>query len=122
MSAEFRQALTERRDRIEARTDALLDAALAEHHRWADALGAPPKQPRAVAAWRQAAHTVTAYRDRYGITDASPLGAPTEDDAQKIDAARARAALDRARTLADTGRTQPERPRRATTRPLGPRL
>ena len=122
MSAEFRHALTERRDLIEARADALLDAALTDHDGWAKTLGAPPKQPRVAAAWRQAARTVIAYRDRYGITDTSPFGAPAEDDAQKIDAARARAALDRARTLANTGRTQPERPRRATTRPLGPRL
>ncbi|MCK3769946.1 relaxase domain-containing protein [Microbacterium aerolatum] len=122
MSAEFRHALTERRDLIEARADALLDAALTEHAGWTKALGAPPKQARALAAWRQAARTVIAYRDRYGIADAPPLGPPAEDDAQKIDAARARAALDRARTLADTGRTEREQPRRTATRPLGPRL
>ncbi len=122
MSAEFHHALTERRDLIEARTDALLDAALTEHDGWTKTLGAPPKQPRTAAAWRQAARTVTAYRDRYGITDASPLGAPAEDDAQKIDAARARAALDRALALAGTGRTEREQPRRTATRPLGPRL
>src|SRR5690606_25450626 len=99
-----------------------LDAALTEHAGWTKALGAPPKQPRAVTAWRQAARTVIAYRDRYGIMDTSPFGAPAEDDAQKIDVARARTALDRARTLADTGRTEREQPRRTTTRPLGPRL
>ncbi len=120
MSAEFRHALTERRDLIEARADALLDAALTDHEGWAKALGAPPKQPRTAAAWRQAVRTVTAYRDRYGITDTSPLGAPAENDAQKIDAARARAALDRARTLADTDRT--EQPRRVPTQRLEPRL
>jgi hypothetical protein len=42
---------------------------------------------------------------RYAITAPAPLGAPAENEAQKIDAARARAALDRARGLG-TGRDQ----------------
>ncbi|KAB1663364.1 hypothetical protein [Pseudoclavibacter sp. CFCC 13611] len=63
-------------------------------------LGIPPKETRAAAAWLQAARTVAAYRDRYDIIDTTPLGAPAENDAQNIDAARARAVLDRARTLA----------------------
>ncbi len=100
MSAEFRHALTERRDLIEARADALLDTALAEGEGWTKALGNPPKDAKTTAAWQRLARTVAAYRDRYGITAATPLGAAAEDDAQKVDAARARAALDRARGLA----------------------
>ena len=46
-----------------------------------------------------AARAVAAYRDRYRITDDAPLGAPPESAAQKIDAARARAALDKVRQL-----------------------
>jgi conjugative relaxase-like TrwC/TraI family protein len=100
MSAELRQALTERRDLIEARATALTDTAITEGQNWTTALGAQPTQARHATAWRQAARTVAAYRDRYDITDTSPLGAPAESDAQKIDATRARAALDRARSLA----------------------
>lgn len=122
MSAEFRQALTERRALIEARTTALLNAALADREPWTAALSNPPAQERAAAAWRHAARTVAAYRDRYGITDTTPLGAPAENEAQKIDAARASAALERARTLAASGHTEPERPRHASSQRLGPRL
>jgi len=122
MSPEFRQALTERRDLIEARSDAILDAALNEHAAWRAALGDQPKQGRDAAAWRQAARIVAAYRDRYGITEPGPLGAPPEHDTQKIDAARARAALERARSLANAER-QPQEPasRTGSTR-VGPTL
>lgn len=99
MSGEMRQALTERQELIEARASALLDTALGDGRSWAAGLGAPPKDARAAAAWRRHLLTIAAYRDRYGITDPAPLGAPAESDAQKIDAARARAALDRAREL-----------------------
>ncbi len=99
MSAELQQGLTERRELIEARADPLLDTALTEKRGWTAALGTSPEQARSADAWRQAACTVAAYRDRYGITDTTPLGAPAESDTQKIDAARARAALDRAQNL-----------------------
>lgn len=36
---------------------------------------------------------VAAYRDRYRITDDTPLGAPPVSEAQKINAVRARAAI-----------------------------
>lgn len=109
MSSEFRQALTERRDLIETRATELLDTALTEKQTWTKALGTPPKDARATAIWRRLARTVVAYRDRYGITDPTPRGAPAEDDAQKIDAARARAALDRARSLARGAGEEPQR-------------
>lgn len=122
MSSELQQALTERRDLIETRADTLLDTALAEHQSWTAALGTPPKRARGAAAWRQAARTVAAYRDRYGITDITPLGAPAESDTQKIDAARARAALDRARDLADADRQWQEPARRNGVKRVGPTL
>ncbi|MFC7789389.1 hypothetical protein ACU045_10460 [Microbacterium sp. MAHUQ-60] len=93
MSTEFRQALTERRDLIETRADALLDTALTQRESWTKALGAPPRDAKTAATWRRHARTVAAYRDRYRITDPTPLGAAVEDDAQKIDQARAAAAL-----------------------------
>lgn len=97
MTIETRQALTERRDLIEARADAQLVGALQDGETWTVALGPEPKDDRAAMIWRRHARTVAAYRDRYSITGPAPLGAPAESAAQKIDAARARAALDRTR-------------------------
>ncbi|WP_091970893.1 hypothetical protein [Propionibacterium cyclohexanicum] len=69
-------------------------------------LGTQPKQARAAQAWRYAARTIATYRDRYGITGDAPLGASADTDMQKIDAARARAAVDRLRDLShDRDRT-----------------
>ncbi|MCJ1703464.1 MobF family relaxase [Rathayibacter sp. VKM Ac-2926] len=101
MSAEFRQALAERQELIEARASVILDTALEDGDSWVAGVGAPPKNARAAAAWRRHLLTVAAYRDRYGVTGFAPLGAPAESDAQKLDAARASAALGRARSLAD---------------------
>lgn len=97
MAPELRRALAERRDLLEARASALLDTALVKKHEWVAELGAPPNQARAAQAWRSAARAIAAYRDRYGITGTAPLGSHTGSEAQKIDAARAKAALDRAR-------------------------
>lgn len=122
MPSEMRQALTERRDLIETRADALLDTALTEKHEWTTKLGIQPKQARAAQAWRYAARTIAAYRDRYGITGPAPLGAPAEAEAQKIDAARARAALDRAQNLAQAERSEQERARRTRPQRVTPSL
>ena len=46
------------------------------------------------------ARTIAAYRDRYAIAEATPLGPAPEDAAQKIDTARARTALERAQVIA----------------------
>ncbi|WFF33075.1 relaxase domain-containing protein [Propionibacterium freudenreichii] len=99
--AEMRAALDEREDLLEARTVAMLDTALAETAPWTVALGTAPNDRRQAATWRKAARVVAAYRDRYRITDDAPLGAPPESAVQKIDAARARAALDQARVAAE---------------------
>ncbi|MEJ1092947.1 MobF family relaxase [Microbacterium istanbulense] len=95
-NAEMRAALDEREALIEARADAVLDVALAESTPWIEALGETPSDRRRATAWRKAARVVAAYRDRYRIADDAPLGAPPESTAQKIDAARARSAIDRA--------------------------
>ncbi|XPP27947.1 MAG: MobF family relaxase [Leucobacter sp.] len=93
MSADMRKALTERRDLIRNRADAILDQAIAEGQNWVLALGESPVDTRAAATWRQHARTVAAYRDRYGISTKTPLGPAPDGDAQKIDAARAKAAV-----------------------------
>ncbi|UUE19371.1 MobF family relaxase [Microbacterium sp. J1-1] len=120
--SEMRQALTERRDLIETRADALLDTALTEKHEWIAKLGVQPKQARAAQAWRHAARTIAAYRDRYGATGPAPLGAPAEAETQKIDAARARAALDRAQNLTRAEQPEHERTRRDQSQQVGPSL
>jgi hypothetical protein len=85
----MRKALTERRELIEQRAEAVLDQALTERQEWALALGdAPPSESRGSVA--AASATVAAYRDRYGITTRTPLGPAPDSDAQKIDAARAK--------------------------------
>jgi hypothetical protein len=56
-----------------------------------------------------------------GVTEPGPLGAPP-DDAQKIDAARARAALDRVRRLADAERQAQEPAHRTGSVRIGPTL
>ncbi|WP_067246022.1 MobF family relaxase [Microbacterium resistens] len=120
--SEMRQALTERRDLIETRADALLDTALTEKHEWIAKLGVQPKQARAAQAWRYAARTIAAYRDRYGITGPAPLGAPAEAESQKLDAARARAALDRAQNLARAEQPEQEHARRTGPQRVRPSL
>ncbi len=120
--SEMRQALAERRALIETRTDALLDTALTEKHEWITELGLQPKQARAAHAWRNAARAIAAYRDRYGIAGPTPLGVPAETEAQKLDAARARTALDRAKNLAQAEQPDQERPRRMGAQRVGPSL
>ena len=90
--------------------EAVLNQALSERQEWALALGDAPAELEAAAAWRRQAQTVAAYRDRYGITTRTPLDPAPDSDAQKIDAARAKAALARLRDLASTeGHDDPSR-------------
>lgn len=100
MTGDMRQALDQRGELIETRADAVLDTARQAGEPWTKPLGEPPRDPRKEAAWRRHARTVAAYRDRYGITDDSPLGPEPENAAQKIDAARARSALARVKEAA----------------------
>ncbi|HKU11126.1 MAG TPA: MobF family relaxase [Sinomonas sp.] len=99
MDDEMRRALDERGELIEARADAVLDAALDANAAWAAALGARPQDRRGAGIWRQQARVVAAYRDRYAIAADAPLGAQAETAAQKTDRARALAALDRVHAL-----------------------
>lgn len=97
IDAELWAAFDERESLIEARADAVLETALAEDVPWTKALGTQPSDRRRAATCRKSARVVAAYRDRYRVIDDPPLGAPPESAAQKIDAARARIALDRVR-------------------------
>ncbi|MFT3886569.1 MAG: MobF family relaxase [Arachnia sp.] len=122
MATDMRHALDERHALIEARTDAVLDIALSDAAAWTKALGTPPTDPHRSAAWRRSARTVAAYRDRYRITDNAPLGTPPASTAQKIDATRARAALDRARSLVNAAQHTGERVLPSAPERVGPVL
>ena len=100
MTHDMRRALDERRELIEARADAVLDTARNAGEPWTRSLGEPPGDSHKAAAWRRHARTIAAYRDRYAIAEATPLGPAPEDAAQKIDTARARTALERAQVIA----------------------
>ncbi|UTT54814.1 relaxase domain-containing protein [Microbacterium maritypicum] len=118
MSDEMRQALHERRELIEARADAVLDAAIAESASWVAALGAEHADPQRVTALHRAARVIAAYRDRYSVTTALPIGTASDSTTQKVDRARAQAALHaikRLRTRAP--QPVPESGREAALRP-----
>ncbi|AZZ40895.1 conjugal transfer protein [Acidipropionibacterium jensenii] len=119
MSDEMRQALNERRDLIEARADAVLDNALAGAGPWTAELGPRPTNAKMLTTWRGSARVVAAYRDRYHISGDTPLGTMTASDGQRLDAARARAAVDAApTTTAAAAHEAKGQARRSTARSL----
>ena len=94
MAPDMRQALDERRDLIEQHARTLAEEAVRTQAPWTKALGPMPTDRSDRARWAQAAVTVAAYRDRYAITGPKPLGNATTDT-QRLDRARAEAALRR---------------------------
>src|SRR5690625_3954551 len=95
ITADMRQALTERRELIETRADAILDTARHTGEPWTQPLRDSPAGDRERARWRRDARTIAAYRNRYQISDDAPLGPAPQTAAQKIDHARAAAAIRR---------------------------
>ncbi len=93
MADDMCRALKERRDLIEQRADAVLDAAIAESLQWVAALGEEPTDTRRATEWRRAARVVAAYRDRHGLQSPQALGNPAEGETQRIERLRAAAAL-----------------------------
>lgn len=107
---DMRQALDERRDLITQRADAVLDKAIADGEQWIASLSEAPTAESRRERWLSAARTIAAYRDRYSVTTPSPLGLRPESAAQRIDHARAEAALKEIRGLDSAGRRlQPPR-------------
>ena len=96
MAPEMRQALDERRNLIEQRARTLADEAIRGKAPWTRTLGPRPVDRALRARWDQAAIIVAAYRDRYGIEDRRLLGPKPVTDCQRVDHARALAALRRA--------------------------
>lgn len=84
----MRQALDEREQLMEQRIDALVENLLKQPEPWLTGL-----DETAPAEGEAAARAIIAYRDRWGVTSSSPLGAVPGDDAQRIDYERAQAQL-----------------------------
>ncbi|GAA4064992.1 hypothetical protein GCM10023065_15780 [Microbacterium laevaniformans] len=115
MDAEMRRALDERAHLIEERASALVDSAVESGERWIDALGRIPVDPARAGAWRHQARILAAYRDRYGVFEDDALGAPATSPNQRMDAAVAAVARDRAIWLSRADApTQPHRAHRPT--------
>jgi conjugative relaxase-like TrwC/TraI family protein len=100
MSDEYRQAIDERVQLIEARALALATAAVDAGAPWARRLGTAPTQPRARESWLVAAATVAAYRDRHQVESDLPTGGGSSNDAQRADRRRAQWAARQAARLA----------------------
>lgn len=98
MGDEMASALSERADLIEARAVAMAERAVAENAPWLKRLGVPPKDGSRID-WLHEIRTVAAYRDRYQENGRTALGDP-RTEAQKVDAARAQRAIQRARAIA----------------------
>ncbi|WP_424446632.1 MobF family relaxase [Microbacterium sp. CH-015] len=110
MDAEMRRALDERAHVIEERASVLVASAVASGERWVASLGRIPVDPSRAGAWRQQARIVAAYRDRYGVFEDDVLGAPATSPNQRMDAAAAAVARDRAIWLSRADApTQPQR-------------
>ncbi|WP_104177054.1 hypothetical protein [Cryobacterium sp. Y50] len=100
MDAALHHALAERADLIELRAAAVLDQALLAGEPWTRALGVAPRGS-AASTWHHNGCAIAAYRDRYAIIGAKPLGAIPQSTAQRLDASRAHAALVEAQRVAD---------------------
>ena len=114
---DMRQALDERRDLIDQRADAVLAKAVADGAQWIASLGYAPAAGPGRERWLVAARTIAAYRDRYSVTAPSPLGLRPESTAQRIDHARAGAALNeicRASVATNRARYDQEQSQRAS--------
>lgn len=98
----MQQALAEREDLMAQRVDALTKAALEQPAPWMRSLTTTEQKRRA-----EAVRAVVAYRDRWGITASSALGALPDDDAQRLDYERTRAILTTAQEAPDTTPQEP---------------
>lgn len=108
MPADMAQTLNELKDLIEQRAIVLADAATSAHEPWTRALGPRPADSRRLAVWKQTLMIVAAYRDRYQVDGADPLGLTGDSQVQRLDRQRAAAALQRSR--AETSPAAESRP------------
>lgn len=100
MSPEMMAALTQRQALMESRALAQTAKTVEADEPWLKRLGTPPTTDAARSRWLSEARTVTAYRDRYKVDGRRTLGEP-RTAAQKLDAARAKQAIRRARAISE---------------------
>jgi conjugative relaxase-like TrwC/TraI family protein len=93
LSDEDRQAIDDRQELIERRARALAEEAVACGAPWTVRLGRMPEQQVERQRWLEAASTVAAYRDRYGVASGLPVGGGATSDAQQADRFRALGAV-----------------------------
>lgn len=98
MTPEHHQALDERRELMEARATALAERAVKDREPWVATVSPAGGAPSSLS-WGDQIRIVAAYRDRYDITGAHPLGSVPESVTQHADRERAAAALRRAQEL-----------------------
>lgn len=89
MSHEDRNAIAERKLKIESRARTLAEQDLAAGAAWTRRLGTPPQDTAHRERWVDAVSTIVAYRDRYGITTNTPAGGGVATDGQRVDRLRA---------------------------------
>ena len=117
MRPEMQTALNERRVLIEQRADALVDQAVDESVDWVRPLLPQGQSEDMMTGWRRRARVIAAYRDRHQITGVDPLGPVPEHTAQKIDYARAHAAVTQLRASVEQSPRREQQ--RQVNRPLG---
>lgn len=100
MDAEHRTALSQRQHLIETRAQYLAHQAAEAKPAWLRRVGQPPTPARERDRWLASLATVAAYRDRYVVTSAMPLGGKPATDTQRRDRLRAAEALRHARQIA----------------------
>lgn len=98
MAPDMRKAIDERKTLIEQRAKTLAETAIRRRESWIQLIGDAPAVDRL--RWLRGVVTIAAYRDRYGVTSRDPLGGQPADDNQKLDYARAEAAIRRLRDSA----------------------
>ena len=101
------RALAERRELIETRARTLAETAIRDRAPWAERIGERPIGATDRKQWLTELTVIAAYRDRYAITSAAPLGASTQTLVQERDRRRAAEALRHARALVQARRTRP---------------
>ena len=106
MDDEHRQALDQRKELIESRANALAETAIGANAPWMTRLGPEPTDRVERRRWLAGVSTVAAYRDRYDVTSAQPLGGAARTDGQRCELLRARQALRKAQRIVSEGDTR----------------
>ena len=99
---DMKTSLTQIEIALRQRSRELAQQAVHDHEPWLTALGPRPIDTQTASQWNQTLEAVAAYRERWGIGSATPLGASSGDPDQQADAVRVRCVVTAARQAADT--------------------